>query len=145
MAAGMLHDVGKLVLAWKFPDRLKKLLAQAAEERLPVYKVEEREYGFSHAEIGGYLLGLWGLPYILVEAVALHHGPGRVPHQYFDAVSAVHVANLLAHELDQPSPEGNLEIDALPSQEELKALGVGDDLVTWRAMAAETQPLLAQG
>ena len=81
MVAGMLHDVGKLILAWKFPERFKKLLAEAAEEHCPLYKVEEREYGFSHAEIGAYLLGLWGLPYILVEAVALHHGPNRVPHR----------------------------------------------------------------
>jgi len=144
VAAAMLHDVGKLVLAWKFPDRFKRLLAQAAEEHLPLYKVEEREYGFSHAEIGGYLLGLWGLPYILVEAVALHHGPNRVPHEYFDAVSAVHVGNLLAHELDPPSPEKSSKNDAMPSPEELKALGVGDDLAAWRAMAAETQPLLAE-
>jgi HD-like signal output (HDOD) protein/ActR/RegA family two-component response regulator len=144
MAAGMLHDVGKLVLAWKFPDRFKRLLDQAAAERLALYKVEESEYGFSHAEIGGYLLGLWGLPYVLAEAVALHHGPNRVPHEYFDAVSAVHVANLLAHELDSPSPEGSPGNDTMPSQEELKALGVGDDLAAWRAMAAETQLLLAQ-
>ena len=144
MAAGMLHDVGKLVLAWKFPDRFRGLLAQAVEEHLPLYKVEEREHGFSHAEIGGYLLGLWGLPYILVEAVALHHGPNRVPHEYFDAVSAVHVANLLAHELDPPLPEGSLENDTMPSPEELTALGVGDDLAAWRAMAAETRPLAAQ-
>jgi len=106
--------------------------------------VEEREYGFSHAEIGGYLLGLWGLPYILVEAVALHHGPNRVPHEHFDAVSAVHVANLLAHELDPPSAERSLENDAMPSPEELTALGVGDDLAAWRVMAAETLPLSRQ-
>jgi len=144
MAAGMLHDVGKLVMAWKFPIRFKKLLAQAAEEGLPLFKVEEREYGFSHAEIGGYLLGLWGLPYILVEAVALHHGPNRVPHEHFDAVSAVHVANLLAHELDPPPAERSLENDAMPSPEELTALGVGDDLAAWRVMAAETLPLSRQ-
>jgi hypothetical protein len=54
------------------------------------------------------------------------------------------VANLLAHELDPPLPEGSLENDTMPSQEELTALGVGDDLAGWRAMAAETRPLVAQ-
>jgi len=144
MAAGMLHDVGKLVLAWKLPERFQKLLAQAAEEGCPLYKVEEREYGFSHAEIGGYLLGLWGLPYILVEAVALHHGPNRVPHEYFDAVAAVHVANHLAHELEPFSLQAADRIDSEPHQEELAALGVGEELASWRAMAAEIPPLLAQ-
>jgi HD-like signal output (HDOD) protein len=144
MVAGMLHDVGKLILAWKFPERFKELLAQAAEEHRPLYKIEEREYGFSHAEIGAYLLGLWGLPYILVEAVALHHGPNRVPHQYFDAVSAVHVANLLAHELEASSSEVPSEYDAGASLEELKALGVAEDLPAWRAMAAEIPAMLVE-
>jgi HD-like signal output (HDOD) protein len=144
MVAGMLHDVGKLILAWKLPGQFKELLAKAAEEHCPLHKVEEREDGFSHAEIGAYLLGLWGLPYTLVEAVALHHGPNRVPHQYFDAVSAVHVANLLAHELDAVSSEVPLENGIEINQEELAALGVKDELAAWRAMAAEIPPLLAE-
>jgi HD-like signal output (HDOD) protein len=144
LVAGMLHDVGKLILAWKLPDHLKDLLAEAAEEHCPLYKVEEREDGFSHAEIGAYLLGLWGLPYILVEAVALHHGPNRVPHEYFDAVWAVHVANLLAHEVEARSSEVLLEDDTEINQEELAALGVKDDLAAWRTMAAEIPALLAE-
>jgi HD-like signal output (HDOD) protein/CheY-like chemotaxis protein len=144
MVAGMLHDVGKLILAWKLRERFTKLLAQAAEEHCPLYKVEEREYGFSHAEIGAYLLGLWGLPYILVEAVALHHGPNRVPHQNFDAVSAVYVANLLAHELEAPSSEVSLKDDTETHREELAALGVDPDLAAWRAMAAQIPALIAE-
>jgi HD-like signal output (HDOD) protein len=143
LVAGMLHDVGKLILAWKLPARFKELLVDAAEEPCPLYRVEEREYGFSHAEIGAYLLGLWGLPYTVVEAVALHHGPNRVPHQNFDAVSAVYVANLLAHELEAPSPEVLLENGVETNQEELAALGVQDDLSDWRALAAEMPALLA--
>jgi HD-like signal output (HDOD) protein len=144
MVAGILHDVGKLILAWKLPGRFKMLQAQAAEERCPLYKVEERQYGFSHAEIGAYLLGLWGLPYIMVEAVALHHGSNRVPHECFDAVTAVHVANLLAHELEPLSPEVALGNDTEANQEELRALVGEEDLAAWRAMAAEIPPLLAQ-
>jgi HD-like signal output (HDOD) protein len=140
----MLHDVGKLIMAWKFPERFKKLLAEAAEEHCPLYKVEERDYGFSHAEIGAYLLGLWGLPYILVEAVALHHGPNRVPHQNLDAVSAVYVANLLAHELEAPSPEVPWDSEIETNQEELAALGVEQDLASWLALAAEIPALLAE-
>ena len=144
MVAGMLHDVGKLILAWKFPERFKNLLAQGAEERCPLYKLEEREYGFSHAEIGAYLLGLWGLPYTLVEAVALHHGPNRVPHENFDALSAVYVANLLAHELEAPSSEVPLPDDTETNRKELAALGVEGDLDAWRAMAAEIPALLRE-
>ena len=143
MVAGILHDVGKLIMAWKLPPRFKKLMAEAREEQCPLYKVEEREYGFSHAEIGAYLLGLWGLPYAVVEAVALHHAPHRVPHQTFDAASAVYIANLLAQEQDSstpPSGENGLQRD----QEYLDSLGIQNDIPKWRAMAAEAPPMLAE-
>jgi HD-like signal output (HDOD) protein len=143
MVAGMLHDVGKLILAWKLPERFRKLMAEARQEQCPLYKVEEREYGFSHAEIGAYLLGLWGLPYALVEAVALHHAPNRVPHQNFDAATAVYIANLLTQELDSP-PLSPQEDGFQNNQEYLVSLGVQEELPHWRAMAAEVPPLLAE-
>jgi HD-like signal output (HDOD) protein len=140
----MLHDVGKLILAWKLPDRLKMLLAAAAEEHRPLYEVEEQEDGFGHAEIGAYLLGLWGLPYTVVEAVALHHGPNRVPHRNFDAVAAIYVANLLAHELEEPKPDTPWEDPLEIHQEEIRELGIGENLADWRAMAAGIPALLAE-
>jgi HD-like signal output (HDOD) protein len=143
MAAGMLHDVGKLIMAWKLPVRFKKLLAEVREEHCPLYKVEEREYGFSHAEIGAYLLGLWGLPYAVVEAVALHHAPNRVPHHTFDAASAVFIANLLARELNS-SPPSPVESEFESNEEYLASLGVQNDIPNWRAMAAEVPPLLRE-
>jgi HD-like signal output (HDOD) protein len=144
LVGGMLHDVGKLILAWKQPERFKKLLAEATAEHLPLHLVEEREYGFSHAEIGAYLLGLWGLPYTVVEAVALHHGPNRVPHQDFDAVSAVYVANLLARELEAPSPQAPPEGCAETQEQDLIALGIEQRLPDWRAMAAEVPAQLGE-
>jgi HD-like signal output (HDOD) protein len=143
MVAGMLHDVGKLIMAWKLPERFKELTAEAREEQCPLYQVEERHYGFSHAEIGAYLLGLWGLPYAVVEAVALHHAPHRVPHQSFDAATAVYIANLLTHELDSSSSSPE-EMGLQSNQEYLVSLGVQMHLPDWRAMAAEAPPLLAE-
>jgi len=144
VVAGMLHDVGKLILAWKISEHFEKVLGEAQAENCPVYQVEERLDGFSHAEIGAYLLGLWGLPYTVVEAVALHHGPNRVPHQSFDAISAVYVANLLAHEIEDSS-SGNSTVYNLDNyQEELTALGVADKIPEWRAMAKEIPALLPE-
>ncbi len=145
VVAGMLHDVGKLILAWKLSEHFEKVLAEAHEARCPVYKVEERTNGFSHAEIGAYLLGLWGLPYTVVEAVALHHGPNRVPHQNFDAISAVYAANLLAHELEE-SASGDAAVYKLENyQEEFATLGVGEMIPEWRAMAAGIPELIGGG
>ena len=99
--------------------------------------MEEREDGFSHAEIGAYLLGLWGLPYTVVEAVALHHGPNRVPHQNFDAISAVYAANLLAHELEEESA-GDSKIYRLDDyQEDLASLDAWDLIPEFRGLAKE--------
>jgi HD-like signal output (HDOD) protein len=144
LAGGMLHDVGKLILAWKLPERFKKSLAEAAAQRHPLHKVEEGEYGFSHAEIGAYLLGLWGLPYTVVEAVALHHGPNRIPHQGFDAVSAVYVANLLARELEVTSPKAPPEDSFETHEQDLITLGIQQRMPDWRALAAEVPARLAE-
>jgi HD-like signal output (HDOD) protein len=144
VVAGMLHDVGKLILAWKLSEQFEKVLGEALEARCPVYQVEERKNRFSHAEIGAYLLGLWGLPYSVVEAVALHHGPNRVPHQNFDAISAVFVANLLAHELEESADGGPSVYNLENYQEEFATLGVGEMLPEWRAMAKEVPDLMAE-
>jgi HD-like signal output (HDOD) protein/ActR/RegA family two-component response regulator len=75
--AGILHDVGKLVLASRAPELLERSIALSLERGVPLYVAEREVYGVSHAELGAYLMGLWGLPWPLVEAVALHHSPGR--------------------------------------------------------------------
>jgi HD-like signal output (HDOD) protein len=142
VVASMLHDVGKLILAWKLSDSFERVLGEALEVRCPVHLVEERQNGFSHAEIGAYLLGLWGLPYMIVEAVALHHGPNRVPHQHFDAISAVYVANLLAHELEQPSSGGSVVYNLDNYKEEFATLGIGEMVPEWRELAQKIPAML---
>lgn len=144
VVASMLHDLGKLILAWKLSEHFEKRLAEAQEEHSPVFKMEERQDGFSHAEIGAYLLGLWGLPYTVVEAVALHHSPNRVPHHNFDAISAVYTANLLAHELEQTANGGPPIYNPEDYKKELDNLGVGERLPEWRAMAKGMPALLVE-
>jgi HD-like signal output (HDOD) protein len=137
VVAGMLHDVGKLILAWKLSEHFEEVLGEALGAGCPVHRVEERADGFSHAEIGAYLLGLWGLPYSVVEGVALHHGPNRVPHQSFDAISAVYLANLLAHDVEERTAGGPVVYNLENYQEEFAALGVGEMIPQWREMAVE--------
>lgn len=136
--AAMLHDIGKLVIATKMPEEYRRVVAACAESLQPIYAVEEHVIGVSHAEIGGYLLGIWGLPYPIVEAVANHHRPARVEHTSFDAVGAVHVADALAREvmsLTGDCDEG-LDLDYLEAQ------GVLDELPRWRELAHKQACLL---
>ncbi len=95
--AGLLHDIGKLVLVDALPAKYDQAMHLAENERQPYWEAEQRVFGTSHAEIGTYLLWLWGLPDAVVEAVAYHHAPSRCPVRHASPLTAVHVANRLAH------------------------------------------------
>jgi HD-like signal output (HDOD) protein len=75
--AGLLCDVGQLVLASTAPERLYVTQAEAAKAGVAAHVAEASTWGATHAEIGAFLLGLWGLPFQIVEAVANHHAPER--------------------------------------------------------------------
>jgi HD-like signal output (HDOD) protein len=98
--SALLHDVGRLVLASKLPDQFSAVVARTRERGCEPFEAEEEILGTSHAEIGAYLLGLWGLPNLAVEAIAHHHHPDRIPHSGFDSSVALYVAGLLAYELE---------------------------------------------
>lgn len=134
VVGALLHDVGKLVIAERAPDHLARAITGAREDGRPVFAVEEELIGVSHAEVGAYLLSLWGLPYPVVEAVAHHHHPERVSQHRLDMITVVYLSNLLAHE---NSGEGSPP--ALVQQEidtgVLNAIGIADQLPEWRQVA----------
>jgi putative nucleotidyltransferase with HDIG domain len=96
--AGLLHDVGKLVLAQGLPGRFGKAIEVHFAKNIPVWEAEMEVFNATHAEVGAYLLGLWGLPDAVVEAVALHHNPGASLNSLFTPLAAVHAANGFTHE-----------------------------------------------
>jgi putative nucleotidyltransferase with HDIG domain len=93
--AGVLHDTGKLVLAAALPELYLQALQLASDEMIPQWQAEANIFGVSHAEVGAYLLGLWGLPPAIVEAVAWHHQPRYREPPVFGALAAVHIADYL--------------------------------------------------
>jgi putative nucleotidyltransferase with HDIG domain len=95
--AGLLHDVGKLLLAAYLPEHFRSAVEHAKNSGVDLYNAEIELSGVSHAEVGAYLLGLWGLPHFVVEAVAYHHRPTGVEEPMFGVLGAVHVGNALAH------------------------------------------------
>lgn len=99
-AAAFLHDVGKLVLAVAAPDRLERALAAAREGARPLHAVERELFGWTHADVGASLLGLWNLPDPLVDAVAFHHAPAEQGGDGLSLAGVVHIADALACELD---------------------------------------------
>lgn len=137
--AGMLHHIGLLVLATKMPEAFESILLEPSAPGESRIDVERRLLGTTHAEIGGYLLGIWGLPDSIVEAVTYHHRPAALPHLDFGLLELVHVASALAEELEQeraPNPgrfSSGLDLD------HLEALGVRDRVDEWRAKARSTE------
>jgi HD-like signal output (HDOD) protein len=99
--AALLHDIGHLILACKMPDRFCSILEMAEARGCSCLEVEEELLGISHAEIGAYLLGLWGIDSRVVESIAYHHRPTKIPHTRLDAPVAVYLADLLIHEIDK--------------------------------------------
>jgi putative nucleotidyltransferase with HDIG domain len=132
LAAALLHDVGKLVCAAHLPAAFAESLAVAAREPTPLFLVEQRQRQVTHAEIGAYLLGVWGVPDPLVEAVAHHHRPKRVPSATLTPSAIVHVADALAHEVSPIEGEPAPGVD----EEYLASIGFDQRLELWRSLAA---------
>jgi HD-like signal output (HDOD) protein len=91
----LLHDIGYWVLVEECPKELVEALELSRSQGLQLFECERRIIGASHAEIGAYLLGLWGLPYPIVEAVALHHTPAAIESQDYDLLGALAVSHAL--------------------------------------------------
>lgn len=104
---GLLHDTGKLVLAANFSQPYARAMKLARDGGLSFTAAENGVFACTHADVGGYLLGLWGLPVPVVECVSYHHHPNRTLEDHFSPLTAVHVANVLAYKLDREAFAGS--------------------------------------
>lgn len=126
--AGLLHDIGKLVLASNFPKEYERVCEIGQMGTLSLVAAEENTFGANHAEIGGYLLGLWGLPVPVVEAIALHHNPSQCTYRAFSPLTAVHAADAILY------VDGARDRIFLPGKLDasyLKLLGLENRLDAW--------------
>lgn len=96
-AAALMHDVGRLLLATKLQDDYTRLERRCAGEGASLSDAELEAFGATHAEVGAYLLGLWGLPADIVEAVRFHHRPWDAPPTN-PIAKLVGIATLIADE-----------------------------------------------
>ncbi|MCI0538872.1 MAG: response regulator [Verrucomicrobiales bacterium] len=131
--AGLLHDVGKLVLQTGAPKQLAAVTALHREREIPLWRAEQEMFGCTHAEVGAYLLGLWGLPSPVVETVAMHHRPPRSSSRRMSAVLAVHVADYLTHKASTHPDASPIELD----EALLAELNLSDRIDQWNGLAAD--------
>lgn len=126
---GLLHDVGKLLLGHNIPELYKEVLETSSREKMPLHEAEKAELGATHAEVGAYLLGLWGLPDSVVEGVAFHHNLAGSLMKGFEPLIALHVANAMEHSPD--AKEGRETAMEGIDMEGLNRLGCRTRLPVW--------------
>jgi HD-like signal output (HDOD) protein len=130
--AGLLHDVGKLLLACNLPQDYDLVLETARQSQSPLCQVERQTFGATHEEVGAYVLGLWGLPIPVLEAVGFHHRPQERAGDSFALLTAVHVANSIVHFLH---PDGSTLLPATVDLDYLDKLGLQSRQSTWLELA----------
>ena len=132
LMAGMMHDIGKLILTTAYPDQAKEIYHK--QEPGSDWQREADIFGISHAQIGAYLLGVWNLPNPVVEAVAYHHMPEKAIDHPFSPLSATHIANLLIDEYEiNPEEAHNQSIDV----DYISRFADEYKLKQWRELASE--------
>ena len=100
--AGLIHDIGKIVITHTLDEDTQAAMRALIERReVSLVEAERIVIGTDHAEVGACLLRKWGLPEVLVEAVANHHAPVSQPKPRLSAI--VHVADVIALEAG-PAP-----------------------------------------
>jgi len=101
--AGLLHDIGKVVLATAESARYATLLHDHGHQGFSLCEAEKSAFGFHHGEIGARLLARWGVPEIVSVPALLHHHTAR-SGQYKRPVAIINLANLLAHHIAGDGP-----------------------------------------
>ena len=94
--AGLLHDLGKLIIGLQAPDMEQEVRKAMQKHDLPGLTAEREVLGLGHDRINGWLCDLWNLPPNLEEALTLHHAPGKA-RKYPQMAAVVHVADFAAH------------------------------------------------
>lgn len=95
--AALLHDIGILVMMIGMPQEMDAVLRSAKGEPRAHHRLERELVGVSHAEVGAYLLGLWGLPFAVIEPIAYHHEPSKVSGEARAETTALRLADHFAH------------------------------------------------
>lgn len=103
--AGLLHDIGKLVMYITLPDPSRQVIEISSEPKFDSNHVEKAIFGFTHAQLGAELLRQWKLPESLIEPVQYHHEPTSAK-VYLQETAIVHLANVIANDI-QPSISGD--------------------------------------
>jgi len=138
LIAGLMHDVGKLVLATGAPTSYQLAIDRTRNDGLHMHEAESSVFGTSHAEVGSYLLGLWGLPAGIAEGVGWHHYPSAHDAEGLNPANVIHVANWIDHQL---TPEGRHFASSMLDEPHLERIGLLSKAQEWlAALSQQAEP-----
>ena len=114
--AGMLHDIGKLVLYFKEPELSQQVLLKAADTDGQLFNAEKEIIGFTHGDVGAALIDAWKLSDTLKEVIAYHHTPLKAK-EYRIETAIVHIANCIVNAIGPDVEIDEHLLDDYPSFE----------------------------
>ncbi|MCK5566163.1 MAG: HDOD domain-containing protein [Planctomycetes bacterium] len=129
--AGILHDSGKMIMLSRFSEDFTKAIKTSRAMQIPLCEAERGALSVSHAELGGCLLDLWGLPNDIIEAVTYHHEPWHCINTEFSISTAVYAANAIDHYLCCGIGDGWFEGEDVGY---LERIGVCDRWSKWQKL-----------
>jgi putative nucleotidyltransferase with HDIG domain len=106
---GLLHDIGKIILAEQFRERYASLVARAKEEQRPLVDLEQEVVRMEHAEVGGRLLARWNFADNVTDCVRFHHQPEAAHPAYQHLTACVCVGNYISRSLELPESSAAYE------------------------------------
>lgn len=130
--AGVLHDIGKLIMVSRLESFYLEAILMAKKDNMPLRRAEKAIFKATHCDMGAYLIGLWGFPSDIVEAIGFHHQLGEYPADTFSPALAVHVANVLYYRFHKEEVFG-----AMPefNEEYLEKIGLKEKLIKWQELS----------
>ncbi|MBI3817698.1 MAG: HDOD domain-containing protein [Planctomycetes bacterium] len=134
--AGLVHDIGLVILGFGLPSQMARVMERVKYENIPLHMAELELLGVSHAEVGAYLLGMWGLPFSIVETVAYHHTPGKGASESCEVMAAVHVADAFVNQLFKASCAPTPDMPILDF-EFLEKSGFASKLQEWESATSK--------
>jgi putative nucleotidyltransferase with HDIG domain len=133
-AAGLLHDIGKVIFLSEMLDKYRPVLES---DPASTVALELELLGCTHAQLGAYLVSIWGLPLPLVHVVAYHHSPAQTADMQFSSLTAVHFADAIASTNDAANLNRDIELDL----NYLDRLGLKQREADWRSFYEEQMML----
>jgi putative nucleotidyltransferase with HDIG domain len=124
--AGLLHDIGKVVMAQLAKADYLALLESCKDNNQPHFRAEQQTYGIDHAQVGSMLLKRWRFPDEIVHAIKFHHDISRAPEEASKLAALIFASNIIAYRLNFGSGFPDYAVDPDPATLELIGLRPGD-------------------